>query len=73
MKFEIELVFRVINIGLICKEFLVERGKHLDKYFKFCTFIFREWTTWQAAGRLNFPRAFGFMTYLPEPMCKERI
>jgi len=30
----------------------------------------RHWTTWHQAGSLNFPRAFGFMTYLPDPICK---
>ena len=26
---------------------------------------------WTEIGRLNYPRAFGFLAYLPEPMCQE--
>ena len=25
---------------------------------------------WRREGDLNYPRAFGLMTYLPEPLCK---
>ena len=26
---------------------------------------------WTEIGRLNYPRAFGYLAYLPEPMCQE--
>ena len=30
----------------------------------------RTWDHWRREGSLNYPRAFGLMTYLPEPLCK---
>ena len=30
----------------------------------------RTWGHWRREGGLNYPRAFGLMTYLPEPLCK---
>ena len=32
----------------------------------------RTWGHWRREGGLNYPRAFGLMTYLPEPLCKVR-
>ena len=27
---------------------------------------------WTEIGKLNYPRAFGYLAYLPEPMCQEK-
>ena len=41
-------------------------GQHLYHAAHCC----RTWGEWRREGELNYPRAFGYMTYLPEPLCK---